>query len=368
MSRSTVVRIDLTALKQNLKRAKSAAPNSRIVAMVKSNAYGHGLLRVSHALDSTDAYGVARVDEAVQLREGGIDKPVIVMEGFQDSSDLSMVRELALQPVVHADHQLALIRSELKQQTDHPLRIWLKLDTGMHRLGFDASRYVEIYNDLKANPQVEVSTIMTHFACADDRNDNSTNRQIALFDQVTAELGDGYSAACASLANSAGLLAWPDSQRQWVRPGVMLYGASPFLHGGATEDGLCPAMTFKSRIIALHEVAAGESVGYGATFTCRQKSLIGVVAAGYGDGYPRRATDGTPLLVNGNRCPLIGRVSMDMLCIDLTGQAAVKVGQEVTLWGEGLPVEEIADHIGTIPYTLFCGITQRTKYEYKELS
>jgi len=361
MSRASIARIDLNALEKNLIRAKSAAPNSRIVVVVKSNAYGHGLLRVSHALDRADAYGVGRVDEAVQLREGGIEKPIIVLEGFQDSSDLAITREMGFQPVVHANHQLSLIESEIKRETDRPLNIWLKFDTGMHRLGFDAARYIDICNEFTANPQVNVSVMMTHFACADDRDDSSTDRQIALFDQVTRNIEKP-----ASMANSAGLLGWPTSQRQWVRPGIMLYGASPFLGGRAADDGLSPVMTFESRLIALNEVTSGQSVGYGARWTSQRKSLIGVIAAGYGDGYPGQAPDGTPVLVNGNRCPLVGKVSMDMLCVDLTGKPPVQVGQPVTLWGEGLPVEEVASHIGTMPYTLFCGITSRVGYEYKK--
>jgi alanine racemase len=359
MSRASIAQIDLTALRTNLNRAKKAAPDSRIVAVVKSNAYGHGMLRVSHALDGTDAYGVARLDEAVQLREGGIRKPVVILEGFQDASDLSVVTEMGFQPVVHADHQLALIESELKKQSGNTVKVWLKLDTGMHRLGFDATRYGQIYADLKANPRVEVSVAMTHFACADDRNDSGTDRQIALFDQVAGSLR-----IPGSMANSAGLLGWPASRRHWVRPGIMLYGASPYLDGQAAVDGLSAVMTYKSELIAIHEVAAGESVGYGATWTATRRSLIGVVAAGYGDGYPRQAPEGTPVLVNGLRCPLAGRVSMDMLCVDLTEQPDANVGEMVTLWGEGLPVEEVAAHIGTIPYTLLCGITGRTRYEY----
>lgn len=359
MSRAAVAQIDLTALKKNLDRVKSAAPNSCIAAIVKGNGYGHGLLRVSHALDSTDALGVARVDEAVQLREGGIEKPVIVLEGFQDGCDLSVIREMGFHPVVHADHQIALLESELKRSRRSPLSIWLKLDTGMHRLGFDASRYEQIYNRLKAQPDVDVSVLMTHFACADDRNDASTDRQIDVFDRVAGKLQP-----CVSMANSAGLLGWPASQRQWVRPGIMLYGLSPFLHGRAADDGLTAVMTFKSKIIALHEAAAGDPVGYGAKWICRRKTLLGVVAAGYADGYPRQAPAGTPLLVNGVRCPLAGSVSMDMLCIDLTGQPPVKVGDTVTMWGDGLPLEEVASHIGTIAYTLCCGVTCRTEYDY----
>jgi alanine racemase len=359
MSRAAVARIDLTALKKNLGRAKSAAPNSRTLAIVKGNAYGHGLLRVSHALDSVDAYGVARIDEAVRLREGGIDKTVVVLEGFQDGSDLSAVREMGFHPVIHADHQITLLESELRKSDDNPLSVWLKLDTGMHRLGFDASRFGQIYDRLKAHPQVDVSVLMTHFACADDRLDSSTDRQIELFDRITGDM------QCpTSLANSAGLLSWPASQRQWIRPGIMLYGLSPFQNGQAADDGLFAVMTFKSRIIALHEVAAGDSVGYGATWTCARNSLVGVVAAGYADGYPRQAPAGTPLLVNGARCPLAGRVSMDMLCIDLTDHPKVKVGDTATLWGEGLPLEEVATHMGTIAYTLCCGITSRTEYDY----
>jgi len=359
VSRAAVARIDLTALKKNLDRVRSAAPQSRTVSIVKGNAYGHGLLRVSYALDSTDAYGVARVDEALQLREGGIEKAIILLEGFQDGCDLSVTREMGFQPVVHADHQIDLLDSELKKSGGNPLSIWLKLDTGMHRLGFDAHRYRQIYDKLQAQPQVDVSVLMTHFACADDRSDSSTDRQMAMFDRVTGGMRNP-----ASLANSAGLLGWPASRRQWVRPGIMLYGLSPFLDGQAVDDGLSAVMTFESKIIALHDVAAGDSVGYGATWTSPRTSKIGVVAAGYADGYPRQAPTGTPLLVKGKRCPLAGRVSMDMLCIDLTDQPEVKVGDTATMWGEGLPLEEVASHIGTIAYTLCCGVTSRTEYDY----
>jgi alanine racemase len=239
------------------------------------------------------------------------------------------------------------------------VNLWLKLDTGMNRLGFPPNEFREAYDSLRALPFVNLTSVMTHFSNADDLGNSETERQIDLFDETAGNLPLEH-----SLANSAALLGWPASRRQWVRPGIMLYGASPFQNGSADADGLQPVMTLCSKLISIRQVPQGESVGYGGEWTATRDSVIGVVAAGYGDGYPRHAPNGTPALVNGIRCPLVGRISMDMLTVDLTGNTAAAVGDEVILWGRGLPAEEVASHVGTIPYEMFCGITRRTRFEY----
>ncbi len=352
MSRGAGALIDLAALRHNLGQARRAAPDSRVMAVIKANAYGHGLLRVAGALREADAFAVASVEEARELREAGIDTRVVVLEGFFDRDDLEQASRLGLELVVHHEEQLALLE---RTALARPVTVWLKVDSGMHRLGFSSELVAAARERLRACAQVAAPLHwMTHLACADDRRDPRTERQLQGFrDVLGAEPGER------SVANSAGILGWPATHAAWNRPGIMLYGASPFIGGRAERDDLRPVMTLSTRLIAVNQLRKGDAVGYGAAWVCPEDMPVGVAAIGYGDGYPRHAKAGTPVLVNGRRAALVGRVSMDMICLDLRGYPAAHVGDPVVLWGEGLPVEEVARHAGTIPYELLCGVTAR---------
>lgn len=357
MSRPVRARVGLDALRSNLELARRTAPHSRILAVVKANAYGHGLVPVARTLEAADAFGVAGVEEALALRQAGIEKPIVLLEGCFHAAELDEVVRHDLSLVVHAAHQIeALATLGLAAS----VRVWIKLDTGMHRLGFAPAELEAVRARLQAVAGVELAGLMTHFACADDRDNPATRRQLECFHAATRGL-DGEQ----SLANSAALLGWPDSHADWVRPGLMLYGISPFLDDTAADQGLTPAMTLETELIAIRDCAAGEAVGYGGAWVCPETMPVGVAAIGYGDGYPRHAPDGTPVLVDGRPSQLIGRVSMDMITLDLRGLPEARVGSRVTLWGEGLPVEKIARAAGTIPYELVCAVTARVPLLYE---
>ena len=262
-----------------------------------------------------------------------------------------------LESVIHNEEQIAI----LEQYANKPHKVWLKVDTGMHRLGFASDQVREIYQRLSAIESIQQPIIlMTHFACADDQQNDYTQQQIEEFEKATAD----FTQSQKTLANSAGLLGWPASHADWVRPGIMLYGASPFVNGKAADHGLQPVMTLKSEIIAIHNFNKGDSIGYGQRYVCEADMPVATIAIGYGDGYPRHAANGTPVLIHGQQAPLVGRVSMDMITVDLRNIKNAKVGDEVTLWGEGLPVELVADKADTISYELFCGVTQRVQFHY----
>lgn len=346
--------LDLEALAHNLAQVRRCAPDAKVMAVIKANGYGHGLVRIAQALYEADGFAVARVDEGVRLRRAGITNRIAVLEGFTCAEELDVLLQCQLEPVVHSFAQLDILAS----RTGPALcAIWLKLDTGMNRLGFKAKDFSVVYQ--RANGCAIIKkpiNLMTHLANADDKKDPMTLRQIQLFNETVAGL-----AGERGIANSAGILAWPQALADWVRPGVMLYGISPFPGSTGVELGLKPLMSLHSRLIAVKQIERGDTVGYGAAWLCEKATTLGVVAIGYGDGYPRYARMGTPVLVNGKRASLIGRVSMDMLTVDLSGQADAKPGDAVTLWGDGLAVEEIAECAGTIPYTLVCGITPRVQ-------
>lgn len=353
MSRNTYVHIHLDALKHNLKCVRRAAPDSAVLAMVKANAYGHGLIQAAQVLSDADALGVACLEEAVELRQAGITQPIVLVEGFFHWDELSIISELQLDIVVHH-----LLQVEALEQCilPHPLSIWLKLNTGMHRLGFAPEEVHLMWERLAQCSAVRQLRLMTHLANADDTESTSTSEQLALFEQATAGLlGER------SLANSAGILQWPETHADWVRPGIMLYGISPFPGQLGLDYGLQPAMTVSSELMAVHWAAQGESVGYGSQWVCPEDMPIGVVAIGYGDGYPRHARDGTPVLLNGQPVPLVGRVSMDMITVDLRTQPHANIGDPVVLWGEGLPVEIVATYADTIAYELLCGMGNRSR-------
>jgi len=357
MTRATRAVIDLGALQHNFDVARRTAPHSRQMAIIKANAYGHGLLHVARALHECDAFGVATLDEAVSLREGGVPQPIILLEGFSSAEELHLIRAYNLQSVIHEPGQIKL----LERHSGKPVTVWLKLDTGMHRLGFEPGQCTGILHRLMACENIEPSIrLMTHLACADDRKSERTTKQLALFDTVTASCTEFQQ----SVANSAGILGWPGARRDWVRPGIMLYGASPFENGLAEEHGLRPVMTLSSQLISVKELKRGESVGYGASWTAPASMKIGVAAIGYGDGYPRHARSGAPVMVGQREAKLVGRVSMDMITLDLSNCPEAKIGDSVTLWGQGLPVETVASHADTISYELLCGVTRRVRYEY----
>ena len=342
------------AVQHNLSKVRSCAPNAKIMAVIKANGYGHGLLRIAVALQQVDAFAVARVDEGIQLRKAGFNNRIAVLEGFTCAKELKELLHYQLEPVVHSPTQLGIFESGTEAGV---CDIWLKLDTGMNRLGFKAKEFSSVYQRLSQCKLIKQPiNLMTHFANADDCNDDKTLKQIDLFKQTVAGLSGER-----SMANSAGILGWAQSLSDWVRPGIMLYGISPFPDSTGRQLGLIPVMELHSRLIAVKQIEAGDTVGYGGSWTCEKPTTLGVVAIGYGDGYPRHAKVGTPVLVNGFRAPLIGRVSMDMITVDLGSQTQAKPGDPVTLWGEGLPVEEIALWADTIPYTLVCGVTRRVQ-------
>lgn len=352
--RNATASIDLAALKHNLAIVKELAPRSRIACAVKANGYGHGIRRVAGALESADAFAVACLEEAVDLRDAGFEQPIFLLEGFFATDELQLIAALKLQPVLHHQWQIDALE---KADSRLRLEVWLKIDTGMHRLGFQPDQVPAAYQRLIDCPVVTGRPrLLTHFACADDRANPMTSTQITRFDQVAKP----YPVDC-SLANSAGLISRPESHRSWVRPGIMLYGSSPMVDESAESLGLRPVMTLSTTLIAINEYQEGETIGYGAGWRCRQKCRIGVAAIGYGDGYPRHATPGTPVLVNAKRRHLAGRVSMDMISIDLGQSDEFAIGDSVVLWGDGLDVDEVARSASTISYELFCGVSSRVK-------
>jgi alanine racemase len=355
MSRPLRARIDLTALQHNLQQARRAAPRSRVMAVVKANGYGHGMVRAAQALRDVDGFAVACLEEAVTLREAGLTQPITLLAGFFDAGELNAISHYRLTPVLHCLPQIEQLEAARLPQ---PIPVWLKIDTGMHRLGFMPEDFAGIRRRLRACANVGELGLFSHLGYADDRRSAQTLRQCAQFQALAGDF-----AGPRSLANSGGLLGWPDTQFDWVRPGLMLYGISPFSGDTGVEHGLRPVMTLESRLIAVRRFARGDAIGYGGAWVCPEDMPIGVVAAGYGDGYPRHAPAGTPVLVNGQRVQLIGRVSMDTLYVDLRAQPDARIGDPVVLWGADLPVEEIARSAGTIPYELVCAIASRVPVE-----
>lgn len=359
MSRSVRAIVDLAALRHNLSQVRSAAPAARVMAVVKANGYGHGLHQAATALLSTDAYAVSCLNEALSLREAGLLHPIVLLEGFFDPSELRAIAAHRLDIVVHADWQLQVLEGA---RLPHPLRIWLKVDSGMRRLGFSPHQVPAVLRRLSACDVVGEIRMMTHLARADDRESDYTDTQLAAFAQATSGLT--YER---SIANSAGVLAWPETHAEWVRPGIMLYGSSPFADMSAEQLQLKPAMSLMGQLIAIHQLNRGDAIGYAGTFICPEDMPIGVASIGYGDGYPRHAPNGTPVLINGQRASIVGRVCMDMICIDLRGfKQLPQVHDSVTLWGEGLPIDEVASVCGTISYELLCKLTGRVEFEYLE--
>ena len=353
MPRPIRVHINLDALKNNLRIARRIS-SSRIMAVIKANAYGHGLLRVAEALDEAEGLAMLDVHDAVQLREAGCRQTILLLEGFFAPEDLQLVAEYDLATVIHSSQQLAGLDAYPRRGS---LQVWLKVNTGMNRLGFMPEEVPAVMERLKSHPAVRDVTLMTHFSHADEAE--GVAAQLECFNG----LASAYRAS-RSMANSAALLRYPATHGDWVRPGIMLYGASPFADTTAHHFGLKPVMTLSSEIISMRTIKTGERIGYGGLFRAEENIRIGVVACGYADGYPRHAPSGTPILVNGQLTRTLGRVSMDMLGVDLSNIADAQVGSRVVLWGDGLPVEEVAQAAGTISYELLCALAARVPINY----
>ena len=350
--RAATATIDLAALRHNLACARERSAGAKVVAVVKANGYGHGAARLLPALAAADMLGVACIEEALALREAGAVQPLLLLEGVFEADELPLCERLGFEITVHEPGQVAMLEAA---RPARPLTVWLKVDSGMNRLGFRPEDALAALARLRDCAAVAPSIrLMTHFSSADEPADPATRAQIDRFARVAAGLG-----LQRSFCNSAGILAWPEAHAEWVRPGVILYGASPLTGRNGRDEGLKPVMTLATRLISVKEVRKGESVGYAGTWRATADSRVGIAAIGYGDGYPRHAGSGTPVLVDGTPAELVGRVSMDMVAIDLGRHPQARVGTPVTLWGEGLPVETVAAHAGTIAYELLCGLTGR---------
>jgi len=370
--------IDCNALKKNLSQVRALCPDSKIIPVIKANAYGHGMVELAHHLaeDSHMAAGlaVATVDEAIQLSALEIGLPILLLNGFRNAVELNAILEREIEPVIHSMAQVELLEAHFdKEILGGKRRLWLKQNTGMNRLGMNADEIEQAYLRLHKYPDTEF-VLLSHFAWADDQETEAaktlTATQLSFVEASRLRLLEARDEEVpCSVAASAGIYTQPSAHYQYVRPGIMLYGSSPLAGQTGEELGLHPVMTLHARLISINDVAAGQSIGYGATYTCEQDSRVGVVSIGYGDGYPRAAQNGTPVLVQTASGPvrtrLIGRVSMDMITIDLTGIADVKIDDEVILWGEGLCADEVAASAGTIAYELFCQVTARVPRIYR---
>ncbi|OIO73452.1 MAG: alanine racemase [Gallionellaceae bacterium CG1_02_56_997] len=350
MPRPIQAHIDLNALENNLHVARHAT-SSRIMAVIKANGYGHGLLRVAQALADADGFALLDIQDAIRLREAGYRQTILLLEGFFDATDLELLAEYKLTSVIHSPWQIAQLAAYPKRKK---LDVWLKVNTGMNRLGFAPSDVAQALELLLCQRAVRDLTLMTHFAHADEAR--GIGKPLQLFNEIAADYR-----VSRSLANSAALLRYRATHGDWVRPGILLYGASPFADVTAAQLGLRPAMTLTSRIIAVQDLRSGDEIGYGALFRADRTMRVGIVACGYADGYPRHAPNGTPMLVAGQAARLLGRVSMDMLCVDLSALPDADVGSVVTLWGEGMPIEQVAQAAGTISYELMCALAARVK-------
>ena len=343
------VRIDSAALRHNLDAARRRAPRSRVCAVVKANAYGHGLARAARALAAAEGLALIELEAALELRRSGERRPILLLQGFFSPEELEPIAAQALTIVVHQPQQLAMLE---KARLPKRVAVVVKLNSGMNRLGFPAEDLRGVLERLRDCPNAGVTALMTHFADADGKR--GVRWQLERFEAAAAGVDLPM-----SLANSAALLRYPEAHKDWVRPGIMLYGCSPFPDESAEKLGLKPAMTLTSELIAVKELRPGDCVGYGCTFTASEPVRVGIVACGYADGYPRHAPTGTPILVAGSRTRTLGRVAMDMLFADLSGIAGAEVGSAVTLWGEGLSADEVAASAGTVSYELLCAISQR---------
>jgi alanine racemase len=356
--------IDTAALRHNLGTIRAYAPRSKVMAVVKANAYGHGLVSTALALADADSFAVARLEEGIALRAAGVRTPIVLLEGVFSAEQLAEAAHHRFELVVHDPLQLKLLEAHRDARR---FIIWIKMDTGMNRLGFRPEAFAPALARLRALtvPALELRA-MTHLARADERDEPMTRDQIAKFDVTLNEAGlTGPQRLATSIGNSAGTLGWPAAHGDWVRPGLALYGVSPFGNETAEKHGLKPVMTLETTVVTVREVKRGETVGYAGAWRAERDSSIAILAAGYGDGLPRHLENGTPVLIGGARYPLVGRVSMDMIAVDVTGAPKINTGNKAIIWGAGLPVEEVSKHADTISYELLCGVSQRVPLELK---
>ncbi|AAU37789.1 MULTISPECIES: alanine racemase [Basfia] len=350
------VKISSVALKHNIQIIKQKAPHSKIIAVVKANAYGHGVEFVSSTLENlVDGFGVARLAEALSVRSNGVTKPILLLEGFFSPKDLPILSVNNIQTVVHNQDQLDAIK---RANLENPIKVWLKIDTGMHRLGVSLEEVDYYYNELMNCPNVDEVGFVSHFSRADETDSDYTNIQLNRFLDATKNKKGNR-----TIAASGGILFWEDSHLEYIRPGIIMYGVSP-INIPSSEYGLIPVMTLTSSLIAVRDHKKGEPVGYGGIWVSERDTKIGVVAIGYGDGYPRNVPAGTPIYINGRRVPIVGRVSMDMVTVDLGPDCKDKVGDEAVLWGKELPIEEVAEITGLLSYELMTKLTPRVLTEY----
>jgi alanine racemase len=356
--RPIVATISKSALQHNLAVVKQHAPHSKIMAVVKANGYGHGLLNVAHSLNAAEGFAVLGINEAIILREAGFKQTLLLLEGVFCADELKAIADYSIDIVVHSGLQLDML---LSAELAKPVHVHLKMNSGMNRLGFKSNDYIAVFNQLKTSSNVAGITLMTHFATAD--KDPGIEAPLALFQQTINSLEQPI-----SLANSATILRYPNLQADWVRPGIMLYGASTVSGMPAAAFGLKPAMQLTSEIIAVQTIQAGESIGYGNRFTATKTTRIGVVACGYADGYPRHAgllgsehPHGAPIAVSGKVTRTLGRVSMDMLFCDITAIPEADIGSQVELWGKQIPVDAVAEAADTVGYELLCAVSSRVQ-------
>jgi alanine racemase len=356
--RPTFATVSLEAIASNYRLANRLAPASKSIAVIKANAYGHGMVKVAqHLQDMVPAFAVAFIDEAVQLRDAGISKPILVLQGVHRAADLAEVVARDLWLMLNQQQQLEWL---LAARLEGPVKTWLKIDTGMHRLGLSPEKLDQACEGLGSSVNVQPGLVLcTHLSCADDLKNPMTRQQVDLIRSSAGKYNFEL-----SIANSAAILHWPEAHAGWNRPGYMLYGACPTGSFDNVAPGLQPAMSMHSEIIAIRNLNPGDGVGYGLDWVAAKPSKIGTIAIGYGDGYPRHAPSGTPVLVNGQRVPLVGRVSMDAISVDLSGLENVKVGDPVELWGENITVNELASAAGTIGYEILAGLTGRVPLQY----
>lgn len=364
MTRPIVKIIDLSALRQNALAAKKMAGQAKVWAVVKADAYGHGLFRTAKALENiVDGLALIEIDSAIRLREEGWQKEILMLQGFYDAADLTAFIQHHIQFAVHDNEQIEVIEAVCQRlPEDSTFDLYLKMNTGMNRLGFKPENYAKAYHRLKKLPQVRQIGMMTHFANADDANNSVLPfaEQVKRFKAGSAGLEGNH-----CIANSAAILEFPEVDFEWVRAGIMLYGATPGIKS-AKDFHLIPAMSLESKLISIQEINPGDAVGYGSQFVADKPMRVAVVACGYADGYPRVAPTGTPIIVDGVKTRTVGRVSMDMLGVDVTDIPSARVGSHVELWGKNLPVDEVAEAAGTIGYELLCAVAPRVPVQEKE--
>ena len=365
MTRPAIAHIRLDAFRHNYRAAK-AMHGGKALAVIKANAYGHGAVQCAKAIENeADGFAVACLEEAIELRKAGIKNPILLLEGFFEAAELPQIVEHDLWLVVHAQWQIDML---LQAELAKPVQVWLKMDTGMHRVGLAPSEYAQAFMRICQHQHVEKVVLMTHFANADNLNAKHTAEQVEIFKNTVAGLNSKAYRAEYSLANSAAILGWPIAQANWSRPGIMLYGANPLM---PADSNLRAVMQLTAKIIAIRHIQTGESIGYGSLFTATRNTIVGVVACGYADGYPRAASNAAPAAVDGQMTKLIGRVSMDMLFVDLNDICdenvlpRAKVGSTVELWGDQVSANLVAQAAGTIAYELFCNV-KRVQFQYSD--